>query len=129
MKQNQRMPEPLFIYGTLHPNRAPAEIAPTVALLRPLGSATLRGRLLNLGPYPGLLLPGEELIQGELFALPEDRQLRARVWQELDAYEDFRPTAPETSLFIRVLALVNLPNGETEKAWVYLFNQPFERPS
>jgi gamma-glutamylcyclotransferase (GGCT)/AIG2-like uncharacterized protein YtfP len=121
--------ESLFIYGTLHPDRAPAEIASTVALLRPLGPATLRGQLHNLGPYPGLLLPGEEIVHGELFALPEDRLLRARVWQELDAYEDFRPESPETSLFTRVLTRVTLPNGETQQAWVYLFNQPVSRPS
>jgi gamma-glutamylcyclotransferase (GGCT)/AIG2-like uncharacterized protein YtfP len=123
------MPEPLFIYGTLHPDRAPAEIAPTVALLRPLGPATLRGQLLNLGPYPGLLLPGEEIIHGELFALPDERQLRARTWQALDAYEDFRPDSPETSLFTRVLTRVALADGETRQAWVYIFNQPVGKPA
>ena len=123
------MPEPLFIYGTLHPDRAPAEIAPTVALLRPLGPATLRGQLLNLGPYPGLLLPGEEIIHGELFALPDERQLRARTWQVLDAYEDFRPDSPETSLFTRVLTRVALADGETRQAWVYIFNQPVGKPA
>jgi len=123
------MPEPLFIYGTLHPDRAPAEIAPTVALLRPLGPATLRGQLMNLGPYPGLLLPGEEIIHGELFALPEERQLRAHTWQALDAYEDFRPASPETSLFTRVLTRVALPDGETRQAWVYIFNQPVGQPA
>jgi gamma-glutamylcyclotransferase (GGCT)/AIG2-like uncharacterized protein YtfP len=123
------MSEPLFIYGTLHPDRAPAEIAPAVALLRPLGPATLRGQLLNLGPYPGLLLPGRDLIQGELFALPEERQLRARVWQQLDAYEDFRPLSPATSLFTRVLTRVTLPNEETQQAWVYIFNQTVANPA
>jgi gamma-glutamylcyclotransferase (GGCT)/AIG2-like uncharacterized protein YtfP len=122
------MPDALFIYGTLHPDRAPAEIAPTVALLRPAGPATLRGQLLNLGPYPGLLLPGDQVVQGELFALPEDRQLRARVWRALDSYEDFRPESPETSLFIRVLTQVALPSGDTQQAWVYLFNQPVASP-
>ena len=76
----------LFVYGTLHPSRAPAEIAPTVALLKPIGPATLRGRLLDLGPYPGLILPGTDEIPGELFALPRHRALRARVWAALDAY-------------------------------------------
>ncbi len=118
------MSEPLFVYGTLHPDRAPAEIAPAVALLRSLGQATLRGRLLNLGAFPGLLLPGDELVPGELFALPEDRQLCTRVWQQLDAYEDFEPSSPETSLFTRVLTRVTTSPTETCLAWVYLFNQP-----
>jgi gamma-glutamylcyclotransferase (GGCT)/AIG2-like uncharacterized protein YtfP len=123
------MSEPLFIYGTLHPDRAPAEIAPTVALLKPLGPAMLRGRLLNLGAYPGLLLPGPDEIRGELFALPEDRELRHRTWAALDAYEDFRPNAPEHSLFTRVLTVVTLPGGSTRRAWVYIFNEMVSRPA
>jgi len=116
------MPEPLFIYGTLHPDRAPAEIASAVAQLRSIGPATLRGRLLNLGAYPGLMLPGDETIHGELFALPEAGE--SSVWTQLDAYEDFRPESPETSLFLRVLTRVALPDGGARAAWVYLFN-PF----
>jgi gamma-glutamylcyclotransferase (GGCT)/AIG2-like uncharacterized protein YtfP len=122
------MSQPLFIYGTLHRSRAPDEIAPTVSLLRPLGPATVSGRLLNLGEYPGLLLPGEEVVKGVLFALPEDRELCARVWQALDAYEDFRPESPETSLFLRVLTRVELPNGGEAKAWVYVYNQSTVKP-
>jgi gamma-glutamylcyclotransferase (GGCT)/AIG2-like uncharacterized protein YtfP len=123
------MPQPLFIYGTLHPDRAPAEIAPTVALLKPLGPATLRGRLLDLGAYPGLLLPGEAIVPGQLFALPEDRALRHRVWAALDAYEGFRPGSPEYSLFTRVLTVVTLPDGSSRRAWVYLFNETTSRPA
>jgi len=122
------MPHPLFIYGTLHPDRAPSEIAPTVALLKPLGPATLRGLLLDLGAYPGLILPGKQAVQGRLFALPEDRALRHRVWAALDAYEGFRPNAPEHSLFTRVLTSVTLPDGAPLHAWVYLFNEAVSRP-
>jgi gamma-glutamylcyclotransferase (GGCT)/AIG2-like uncharacterized protein YtfP len=123
------MSESLFVYGTLHPDRAPREIAPVVALLKPLGAATLPGRLLNLGAYPGLVLPGEDEIPGELFGLPDDRALRARTWAAFDAYEDFRPESPATSLFTRVLTVVALPDGSRQRAWVYLFNEPVAYPS
>jgi len=123
------MTDLLFIYGTLHPNRAPAEIAPTVALFTPRGPATLRGRLLDLGAFPGLILPGHDEIHGELFALPEDSALRARAWAVLDAYEGFRPDAPDASLFTRVLTRVTLPDGSAQTAWVYLFNQPVRYPA
>jgi gamma-glutamylcyclotransferase (GGCT)/AIG2-like uncharacterized protein YtfP len=123
------MTDLLFVYGTLHPDRAPAEIAPTVALLEPRGPASLRGRLLDLGTYPGLILPGPDEIRGELFALPEGRARRARAWAALDAYEDFRPDAPDASLFTRVLTNVILPDGATRAAWVYLFNQPVRYPA
>jgi gamma-glutamylcyclotransferase (GGCT)/AIG2-like uncharacterized protein YtfP len=83
----------------------------------------------DFGPYPGLLLPGDEIVHGELFALPDDRVLRARVWQTLDTYEDFRPESPETSLFTRVLTRVKLPGGDALHAWVYIFNQPVGKPA
>jgi len=121
------MPHPLFIYGTLHPDRAPAAIAPTVALLRPLGPATIRGHLLDLGAYPGLILPGDQNISGHLFALPFGRE-EDRVWSALDRYEGFRPAAPATSLFIRSLIEVTLPDGTEQTAWVYLFNRSLPTP-
>ena len=42
----------LFVYGTLRPERAPAEIADVVRLV---GGGTVQGRLLELGGYPGLV--------------------------------------------------------------------------
>jgi gamma-glutamylcyclotransferase (GGCT)/AIG2-like uncharacterized protein YtfP len=123
------MAYPLFVYGTLHPSRAPAEIAPAVALLKPLGSATVLGRLLHLGAYPGLILPGNETVHGELFALPQDRALEARIWLALDAYEDFRPAEPDASLFVRVLTRVTLPDASQQLAWTYLFHQPVRHPA
>jgi len=116
------MPHPLFIYGTLHPDHAPAAIASTVRLLRPLGPATLRGHLLDLGAYPGLILPGDEIVRGHLFALPIGRE-EDRIWSALDRYEGFRPAAPATSLFIRSLLEVTLPDGSQLPTWVYLFNR------
>jgi gamma-glutamylcyclotransferase (GGCT)/AIG2-like uncharacterized protein YtfP len=41
------------VYGTLRPGRAPAAVAAVVATLRPLGAARVRGRLYDLGAYPG----------------------------------------------------------------------------
>jgi gamma-glutamylcyclotransferase (GGCT)/AIG2-like uncharacterized protein YtfP len=86
------MPELLFIYGTLHPDRAPAEIAPIARSLTPVGPATVRGTLLDLGAYPGIRLSsaGTE-VQGHLFALPVPS---AATWAALDRYEDFRPHGP-----------------------------------
>jgi len=123
------MAYPLFVYGTLHPSRAPAQIAPAVALLKTLGPAALLGRLLDLGAYPGLILPGDEIVHGELFELPQDRALEARIWLALDAYEDFRPAEPDTSLFVRVLTRVTLRDSSQRLAWVYLFHQSVRFPA
>jgi hypothetical protein len=47
--------EPSIVYGTLHPDRAPAEIRRLI----PLGPATILGTLHNLGEYPALILNGK----------------------------------------------------------------------
>ena len=114
------MPDILFIYGTLHPDRAPAEIAPVVRTLTPLGPATIRGTLLDLGAYPGLILnPNGPEVAGHLFALPEPS---APAWALLDAYEDFRPDDPAASLFLRRQTLATLPDGSQTLCLVYALN-------
>jgi gamma-glutamylcyclotransferase (GGCT)/AIG2-like uncharacterized protein YtfP len=115
------MPDLLFVYGTLHPDRAPLAILPTVRRLRSRGPATVRGTLYPLGQYPGLLLPGPvpREVAGELFQLPSDPAVLAR----LDAYEDFRPADPAGSLFLRIQTCATLPGGNRQTCWVYVYNQ------
>jgi len=43
----------LFAYGTLCPRHAPLEIAATVRRLRPVGQASVRGRLTIWVSIPG----------------------------------------------------------------------------
>ena len=109
----------LFIYGTLHPDRAPAEIAPVVRTLTPLGPATIRGTLLDFGDYPGVVLnPDGPEVPGHLFALPDPA-----VWTLLDAYEDFRPADPAASLCLRVQTTATTPDGSSRPCWVYVYNR------
>jgi gamma-glutamylcyclotransferase (GGCT)/AIG2-like uncharacterized protein YtfP len=112
------MSEPLFVYGTLHPERAPAAIAGAARRLRPLGPATIAGRRLELGEYPGVIASDDpaEVVAGELFALPSEELLA-----ELDDYEGFDMAHPETSLFVRVLTVAIRPDGERVRCWVYLY--------
>ena len=112
----------LFIYGTLHPDRAPAEIAGAARRLTPIGPATIRGHLYNLGEYPGVILDHTALpISGELFNIPDAGTLTA-----LDAYEDFRPAEPASSLFLRVKTFATMSDGSHQTCWVYVYNG--ERP-
>jgi len=118
------MPLLLFIYGTLHPDRAPAEIAPIARRFIPYGRGTIRARLHNLGAYPGVVLADEAddtapQVPGEVFLVPDDATLAA-----LDTYEDFRPDDPTNSLFLRTKAVVTLDDGSSEHCWVYVYNQP-----
>jgi len=109
----------LFVYGTLRPGHAPSEIADAVRTLEPVGPGTIRGRLYNLGAYPGVVLddPAGEEVHGEVFLVPHPATLA-----RLDAYEDYRPRDPENSLFRRVKTTVTLSNGARELCWVYVYN-------
>jgi gamma-glutamylcyclotransferase (GGCT)/AIG2-like uncharacterized protein YtfP len=113
------MPQLLFIYGTLHPDRAPAEIADAARRLTPIGPATIRARLYNLGAYPGVVLDqAASPIPGELFAVPDNATLA-----RLDWYEDFRPADPANSLFLRVETTATKPDGSHHPCWLYVYNR------
>jgi len=114
------MSEYLFLYGTLLPDQAPAEIAATLKSLRRIGPARVRGRLYDFGEYPGaLLVPSSKtIIQGEVFELPSTRA----TLKALDQYEEFDPTNKEASLFIRTKTSAKLTDGNQVDCWMYVYN-------
>jgi gamma-glutamylcyclotransferase (GGCT)/AIG2-like uncharacterized protein YtfP len=110
----------LFVYGTLSPRHAPPEIAPTVKRLRPVGRASVRGRLYDLGEYPGAVLSknSRSVIRGEVFELPGDQSTLT----SLDDYEGFEPAKPRSSLFLRRTWPVTMDDGTRLRCWVYVYN-------
>ena len=114
------MSEYLFLYGTLLPDQAPAEIAAILKSLRRIGPARVRGRLYDFGEYPGaLLVPSSKtIIQGEVFELPSTRA----TLKALDQYEEFDPTNTEASLFIRTKTRARLTDGNQVDCWMYVYN-------
>jgi gamma-glutamylcyclotransferase (GGCT)/AIG2-like uncharacterized protein YtfP len=120
------MPTLLFLYGTLHPDRAPAEIAHAARRLTLIGPAAIRARVYNLGAYPGAILENEDEkhdqtappLPGHLFTVPD-----AETLARLDAYEDFGPASPEASLFLRVPTTATTPDGSLHPCWVYVYNR------
>ncbi len=110
----------LFVYGTLHPDHAPREIAATVRTFRLLGAATMRGRVCDLGSYPALTLEGDDQVFGTLYAIADDPQILAA----LDAYENFRPEDPASSLFVRVEQVATMQDRSQRLCWVYVYNRP-----
>ncbi len=119
------MPTLLFIYGTLHPDHAPREIAAAARRLTSAGRATIRGRRYNLGEYPGIILDSTgPAIPGELFTVPDAATLAA-----LDAYEDFRPADPDNSLYLRVETTATRPDGSSVTCWVYAYNREVQGSS
>jgi gamma-glutamylcyclotransferase (GGCT)/AIG2-like uncharacterized protein YtfP len=130
------MPSKLFAYGTLRQEAAPAEIAHAVARLRRVGSGVARGRLFDLGAYPGAVFAVSEPktagvqgattetdmgcsdIIGEVYEVPD-----AELWAELDAYEGFQPGDASASLFLRrEIDVWMIDTGERAVCWVYEYN-------
>lgn len=114
------MPELLFIYGTLHPGRAPAEIADAARRLTSIGRGTIRARLYNLGSYPGVVLDNSapKPVPGEVFLVPDAATLAA-----LDSYEDFRALDRTNSLYLRKKTIVTFDDGSQQSCWVYVYNR------
>jgi gamma-glutamylcyclotransferase (GGCT)/AIG2-like uncharacterized protein YtfP len=115
------MTDYLFIYGTLMPSEADDEIAHIVRRLRRLGAAYVRGRLYNFGEYPGAVIDhsANTLVRGELVELPADKG----ILDALDKYEEFNPSKPQKSLFVRKKAKIKLASGRTVEGWIYVYNR------
>ena len=110
--------ERLFTYGSLNPQHSPAELEEVLQRFVFVANATVRGRLFQLQEYPGLVLDAAaEPVAGRLFDVPEDS------WERLDDYEGYDPAVQESSLFVRVKALVRRSDGADEEAWIYVYNR------
>lgn len=84
------------------------------------GIGRAKGRLYDLGAYPGAVLDAEapSEIVGDVYLLPPD----PAVLVSLDAYEDYDARYPERSLFRRVPVTVALENGQHLDCWMYVYN-------
>ena len=104
-------PDLLFVYGTLmrgyglHPLLARAATY--------VGEGRVRGRLLDLGPYPGLV-EGRISVRGEVYRLRDPQLLPA-----IDREEGYN--------FERRRTTVTLDEGGRARAWVYRYRGPQRR--
>lgn len=112
--------EYLFLYGTLLAD-GPDEVVGTLKSLRRLGPARIRGRLYDLGEYPGAVIDqsANTSVHGELVELPADKA----ILDALDRYEEFDPSRPQESLFVRKKAKISLANGRKVEGWMYVYNR------
>lgn len=118
-------PTYLFVYGTLMTRARGMLGASQRARLglkgTSLGDATIAGRLVNIGTYPGLLEPtaAGDVVHGELFRL--DRPEEVISW--LDSYESVSPEPAPDDEYARVLTPARLATGEAVMAWVYRYRR------
>lgn len=112
----------LFVYGTLLDEYAPPEVAETVRRLEYVGDGFVRGRLYDLGEYPGAVLDGaaRTKIYGRVYLLPDD----ADVLEKLDDYEEFHPHDESSQdIFVRRETVVFLRDGRKLRGWIYEYNR------
>jgi gamma-glutamylcyclotransferase (GGCT)/AIG2-like uncharacterized protein YtfP len=105
----------LFVYGTLRPF-VDTEMAKWLrSHARYLGSATTRGRLYDLGAYPGMTTAygGRDRVVGDVY-----RVTNPRVFRALDRYE---------TKFVRERCIVRLDRGARKIVWAYHYQCNVER--
>ena len=113
--------EQLFVYGSLRSGfRSPAyEYISRYFHL--IGNAKVKGKLFDLGNYPGAVPSSDEsFITGELYEINDASQFAWAIAQ-LDDYEGIDPSEGEEKLYRRELVDA-LVNNETIPAWIYWYN-------
>jgi len=115
----------LFVYGTLLSGAGHAMGARLRRQARPLGEASMQGRLYRVDSYPGLVETEDarERVHGELYDLNNPRA--ALQW--LDAYEGIVPGHHDQNEYRRIERPVRVASGEDVTAWVYLYRKDVRR--
>jgi gamma-glutamylcyclotransferase (GGCT)/AIG2-like uncharacterized protein YtfP len=109
----------LFIYGTLLPGLEPRAMSDVVLRMSVVGPATIRGKLYDLGFYPGVLLDeGGGIIKGQIVQVPSDE-----LWRRLDRYEACPLPESADGLFRRVKTAAMTGQGQPIECWVYVYNR------
>lgn len=117
----------VFVYGTLRRGWSHPMAKFLADRARFLGEGTVRGTLVNLGSYPGLSIPGETAVRGDLYEFPAESASDGIA--RLDAYEGCSPGDPLPHEYRKATVDVLLADGTTRPASVYLLNSspaPFE---
>ena len=110
----------LFVYGTLRPcTHSPMAIWLRARAVH-AGTARTRGRLYDLGAYPGMIAARRdcEWVTGDVYRLRRPRS----TLRTLDLYERGE-SGRGRPRFVRVCRVVEL-HGRATPVWVYLYGLP-----
>jgi gamma-glutamylcyclotransferase (GGCT)/AIG2-like uncharacterized protein YtfP len=105
----------IFVYGTLmqgerrHRVLEPAEVVPGV----------VRGRLVNLGPFPAFVRSDDMEVRGELVTL-------ANPAHTIPSLDDIEGNWGSNPLYRREMIDVRTETGDVIPAWVYVYNRNTE---
>jgi gamma-glutamylcyclotransferase (GGCT)/AIG2-like uncharacterized protein YtfP len=112
--------ERIFVYGTLMAGFDRRRRAGIDTRMQFVGRGWIQAALYDLGLFPAAIPAPEGRVAGELYEVTDDPSVLAK----LDEIEGFRPSEPDTSLYLRALVPVTLDDGRQETAWVYFYNAP-----
>ena len=115
-------PDLLFVYGSLldSTNEFGSYLQSNSVFI---GKGKLRGRLYNLGSYPGAIADptSGSFISGSLVRIKKP----SKTLKVIDDYEGFGDKQEQPNLFIRSVQTIETENGPL-RCWVYLYNLPVE---
>lgn len=83
-----------------------------------VGEGAVRGALVSLGQYPGLV-DGDGEVRGEVYHFDD----LAAALDILDDVEDYNPADTDHSLYVRVAVPVAMADGGALNAWAYRYNR------
>ena len=114
------MTERIFVYGTLMAGFDRRRRAGIDTRMHFVGRGWIQAALYDLGLFPAAIPAPEGRVAGELYEVTDDPSVLVK----LDEIEGFRPSEPDTSLYLRAQVTVTLEDGRQEPAWVYFYNAP-----
>lgn len=100
----------VFVYGALRSGASHAWRMKDSALI---GPAKISGTLVKVDWYPGLVLSGEGVVLGEVYAVSDE------VLAELDVFEGVGVADDRNGEYARVKGKVSLADGSVAECWVY----------
>jgi gamma-glutamylcyclotransferase (GGCT)/AIG2-like uncharacterized protein YtfP len=108
----------LFVYGTLRPFVEIPMARWLRRVARYVGPGRTRGRLYDLGPYPGFKAArrSDEWVTGDLYRIRNPLAMR-----RLDRYE--AGTGHGRPRFVRRACVVSLGRGRRRAAWIYVYER------
>jgi len=114
------MADLVFFYGTLMTAFKRDGRSRIDAKLTPVGRGTIGAALFDLGIYPAAIPSSDGRVHGEVHRMAD----AADVVAVLDEFEGFRPSEPDSSLYVRAETTVTFDDGREAQAWAYFYNAP-----
>ncbi len=109
------MPEFIFLYGSLMRGFEMHESLDIPRMTEFLGEAKCKGKLYDMGEFPGMTLEGNGRVRGELYRVSDEN-----IIDIMDRYEGYYPESTRESTYVR--RLEEMVDRDL-KAWVYVYNE------